>query len=103
MTEFDAMPAEDAQACRMIGWFFATNPHLARECHPIEEITLTCQGEGKPPLAKLTIRKGKRAYRLMSNEAGQVPKILGQRILHNPKHRRQRPRREGARWPGGCP
>ena len=78
-TEFADLPAEDAQICRMIGLFFATNLHLAQECHRIEEITLTSAGEGKPPLAVLKIRKGKQVHELRSNKRGKVP-IVRRRV-----------------------
>jgi len=78
-TEFADLPAEDAQICRMIGLFFATNLHLAQECYRIEEITLTPAGEGKSPQAELRFRRGKEVYELRSNEKGRVP-IVRRRV-----------------------
>ena len=77
-TEFDDMPAEDAQICRMIGLFFATNLHLAQVCDQIEEITLTPR-KGKPPRAELKLRRGKEVYELRSNKRGKVP-IVRRRV-----------------------
>jgi hypothetical protein len=78
-TPFEEMEADDAEACRQLGMFFANNHALADYAIDIEWITLTPRtdqgGEVIAPLASLAVnRRGKR-YRLKTDGNGVLPPL----------------------------
>lgn len=78
-TPFDEMGADDAEACRQLGTFFANNQVLADYAIDIEWITLTPRtdqgGEVLAPLANLAVNRRGKTFRLKTDGNGKLPPL----------------------------
>jgi len=77
-TDLDYLERNDPEAARaveQIGLFFAANLDMADYATGIDEITLTPQLNGAPPLVALQVTHKGRAYSLETGPDGRLPSL----------------------------
>ena len=71
----DRLSDEEVHTLKQIRLFFTVNIHLVSHAAGIKELTLAPRGDGRPPLAEVTITRQLRTFSLRSDENGRMPRF----------------------------